>query len=61
MRSDRRNKWTGIYYFISLGLSLAALSPAAAWYFIVVVGRFFALQGKKTTHIGLKIIDKRKS
>jgi hypothetical protein len=33
---------------IVLGLSLTALLPAAAWYFIFPVYRFFALQGEKT-------------
>jgi len=49
------------HFSFLLGLSLTALSPAAAWYFIFTVGRFFALRGEKTTHNGLKIIDKRKS
>ena len=31
-----------------VGLSLTALSPAATWYFIFLVYRFFAMQGEKT-------------
>jgi hypothetical protein len=38
-----------------VGLSLTAFQPAAAWYFIVIVYRFFAPQGEKTIHEELKI------
>jgi hypothetical protein len=44
-----------------LGLSLTALSPAAAWYFIVIVCCFFTPLGEKTTHEELKTTGKRKS
>jgi hypothetical protein len=40
-----------VYYnlhFTIIGLSLTALSPAAAWYFIIMCV-FFALRGKKDT------------
>jgi len=40
---------------------LSQISPAAAWYFIVIVCRFFALWGEKTTHKELNMIGKRKS
>src|SRR5215211_3205282 len=46
---------------IVLGLSPAALSPAAAWYFIVIVCRFFAPQGEKTAHRELNMSGERKS
>jgi hypothetical protein len=38
-----------------VGLSLKAFQPAAAWYFIVIVYRFFAQRGEKTIHEELKI------
>jgi hypothetical protein len=43
------------------GLSLAAIWPAAAWYFIFIVCRFFALRDEKTAYKGLKMTNKRKS
>jgi hypothetical protein len=44
-----------------LGLSLIALSPAAEWYFIVIVCCFYAPQGEKTTYKELNMTGKRKS
>src|SRR6266487_1935413 len=46
---------------ILLGLSLTALLPAAAWYFVFSVYRFLPPQGQKTIHRGLSLPDKRKS
>jgi hypothetical protein len=40
-----------------LGLSLTALSPASAWYFIVCL---FSPKGRKKTHKELNMIGKRK-
>jgi len=40
------------------GLSLMLLQPAAAWYFLLLVGCFFARPGEKTTHKELKTIGK---
>ena len=45
---------------LAVALSNAVL-PAAAWYFIVKVYRFFALWGEKTIHKELKITGRRKS
>ena len=42
-----------------LGLSLTALSPAAAWYFVFIVCHFLPLRGQKMTHKGLILTDKR--
>jgi len=47
--------------FAFLGLSLTALLPAAAWYFVFIVGHFLPPQGQKMTHKGLNPTDKRKS
>jgi len=44
-----------------LGLSLIALSPAAAWYVIVILYRFFAPPGEKTIQKELIMAGKRKS
>jgi hypothetical protein len=44
-----------------LGLSLTALLPAAAWYFVFIVCHFLPLRGQKMTHKRLNLIDKRKS
>jgi hypothetical protein len=44
-----------------LRLSLIALSPAAAWYFIVILSRFFAPPGEKTIQKELIMAGKRKS
>jgi len=44
-----------------LGLSLPLFQPAAAWYFLLLVYHFFALQGKKMIYKELNIIGKRKS
>jgi hypothetical protein len=40
---------------------LAGSGEPAAWYFIFIVGRFFAPQGEKTTHEELSITGKRTS
>jgi hypothetical protein len=44
-----------------LGLSLTTLLPAAAWFFIFIVCRFFAPQGEKTTYEELNMTGPRKS
>jgi hypothetical protein len=36
-------------------------TPAAAWYFIVILYRFFALRGEKTIQKEVKMAGKRKS
>jgi hypothetical protein len=46
---------------VYFGLSLTALSPAAARYFIFIVYRFLAPQGEKKIHKQLKMTGKRKS
>jgi hypothetical protein len=44
-----------------LGLSLTALLPAAAWYFVFIECHFLPPQGQKMTLKGLNLTDKRKS
>src|SRR6478672_10368042 len=44
-----------------IGLSLAASSPAAAWYFLCIVCHFCAPHGAKMTYKELKTVGKRKS
>jgi hypothetical protein len=44
-----------------VGLSLTALLPAAAWYFVVIVYHFLPRLGQKMIHKGLNLTDKRES
>jgi hypothetical protein len=48
IRKDERKVAAQEFVYKQLGLSLKALLPAAAWYFIIKVYRFFALWGEKT-------------
>jgi hypothetical protein len=58
---ERKETMTYREHLITIGLSLTALSPAAAWYFIFLVYRFFAPPGEKTIYKQLKMTGKRKS